>query len=193
MKRGGPLRRSELKRGRELRADAEKVREFLRRGRGSLERAPLKRTGGMRRASRAEGPLTPAGWRQAVHDASEGRCLMTGTRSRDVDDPRFHPHHCLAKRELRARGLLGYVWDARNGIWVSADVHERHENASKRIPAERLPRSVWEFCSELDALDGTAWATALVLRVHPPAGLSGISHEEDQDGEGRERHRRQRD
>lgn len=169
IQRVGGLHRSELGRS------AEKAREFLQRGRQPFERTGgLGRGGGMRRASAAEGPLTPAQWRQAVFDASGWRCILTGTRARSVDDRRFDPHHPLPKRVLRDRGLFHRVWDSRNGILVRADVHRRHEDAFERIPAEKLPLSVWEFCAELDAESGYEWATLAVLRVHPPTGSSRI-------------------
>jgi hypothetical protein len=174
VKRQKPLKRGSkrLERRTELRADVDKVREFLRRAK------PLERTGGMRRATAAEGPLTPAAWRQAVHDLSGGRCIITGALARNAADRRFDPHHPLAKRLLRDRGLLDHVWDARNGIWITRAIHAAHEHPGvrdSRIPARALPRSVWEFCAELDALDGTGWATAAVLRAHPPTGSSRAS------------------
>lgn len=171
MKRGKGLKRKT-----ELRADVEKVREFMQRGRQPLERSELKkRGGGTRRASAAEGPLSPVEWRRAVFEASGGRCVISGSKARNADDRRFDAHHPLAKRVLRERGLLGYVFDSRNGLWVRADVHAAHERPGVRdgrIPAEALPASVWAFCSELDALAGTQWATDTVLRAHPPAGSS---------------------
>lgn len=182
MKRGEPLKRSKP-----LRADVAKVREFLQRGRGSLERSgdrPRARTG-FRKATAAEGPLTPAQWRQAAHDASGGRCSISGTRALNADDRRFDAHHPLSKRVLRERRLLGYVWDPRNSLWLRGDVHAAHEFPGvrdTRIPAERLRPSVWEFCAELDALEGTQWATQLVLRAHPPAGFSRISQRRMDDG-----------
>lgn len=188
MKRGKPLkRRSGLKTRKRLEADPEKVREFLRRGR-ELERSGFKRArSGFRRASSAEGPLTPREWWLAVFEASGGRCVMTGTRARDADDPRFHAHHPLAKRILRERGLLGHVWDPRNALWLRADVHAAHEQPGvrdSRVPAEKLGAGVWAFCSELDALEGSAWATELVLRAHPPAGSSRDLSRGATDGEG---------
>lgn len=189
------MKRSRLNRSKRLGADPEKVREFLKRGR-QLERAALNRAGGMRRSSSKEGPLTPAAWRERVFELSEGLCVMTGARASHVEDRRFHAHHPVPKRTLRDRGLFGWVWDSRNGLWLRSDAHERHESASVRVPAEKLPASVWEFCAALDALEGTEWATMLVLRAHPPAGRSRVSHEEDVsdgEGKGRERDRRERD
>jgi hypothetical protein len=179
MKRGKPLER---KTG--LKADPEKTRAFIERGRGALQRTGS----GMRRVTAGEGPLTPAEWRAAVFAAAHGRCIISGTRARDLDDPRFQAHHILPKRVLRVRGLLSYVWDARNGLWLRADVHAAHEAPGVndgRIPAYRLPTCVWEFCDELDALAGTHWATDLVLRAHPAAGHGGTQEEAVRDGESR--------
>jgi hypothetical protein len=184
MKRGKPPKRTvPLKRGEPLRPDVEKVREFLRRGRSELTRTPLRASQGFRRVVEAEGPLSPEEWRRAVFVASEGRCILSDTRARDADDPRFHVHHVIPKRVLRARGLYAWVWDPRNGLWISERAHARQESAFARLPHTRLPAAVWLFCAELDALDGTHWATDLVRRLHPAAGSSGVS-EEVSDGSG---------
>lgn len=181
MKRGGPLRRVTP-----LRGDPAKVREFGQRGRGRLERVALARTQGFRRASSAEGPLTPAQWRKQVFDLSGGVCQISGARARDVDDPSFQAHHILPKRVLRERQWHGLVWDPRNALWLSADAHERLEHRAVSLSAQRLPVGVWAFLRELDALEGTEWATVRVLRDYPPAGCSRISQQEVCDGSGRE-------
>jgi hypothetical protein len=152
LKRTGGLKRSELGR------KAEVVRQELKRT-GELVRKQTRRP--------KEGPLSPAEWRRAVFDASGGRCIITGARARDAEDRRFHAHHLVPKRELRARRLYGRVWDPRNGVWLRREVHMRHEDAIERVPAAALPASVWQFCAELDALEGTEWATRMVLRAHP--------------------------
>jgi hypothetical protein len=172
MKRGGPLRRGRgLERRSELRVDPDKVRAFVDRGRQELSRARA----GFRRYSEAEGPLTPREWQERVFYASGGMCIVTGARARDVDDPRFEAHHVVPKRILRERGLQAYVWDQRNGVWLTKRSHARQESAFERLPAQRLPLAVWAFCRELDRLEGTEWATALVQRAHPPAGRAGFS------------------
>lgn len=170
-----------MKRHRRLKADPEKVREFLRRGRQPLtRREELKRAGAKAKAARSgkassEGPLSPAAWRAAVFAASGGRCIVTGARAKDAEDRRFHAHHAVAQDVLRQRRLHDRLWDARNGVWLAAAVHMAHEHAGgeSRVPRELLPASVWEFARELDALDGTSWATEHVKRYHPAAGSSG--------------------
>lgn len=177
MKRGKGLERRTG-----LRANPEKTREFVQRGRVQLERSWIQgsKISGMRRASAAEGPLSPAAWREQAFVASGGRCVISGTRARNADDHRFDAHHILAKRELRARRLFGYVWDVRNALWILGSVHAGHEHPGvrdTRIPAEKLPPSVWEFCAELDELAGVQWATSYVLRAHPRrGGPAAVSH-----------------
>lgn len=168
-----------MKRRKPLRADPEKVREFLRRGRGGLERTefkrdPAKALAAKRAVRAAEGPLSPAEWREQVYELSGRTCVVSGSRANDAADPRFHAHHCVSADALRQRGLHAYVWDARNGVLVTAEVHMAHEHqgGEKRIPRSKLPASVWEFARELDRLAGTGWATAHVKREHPPAGIS---------------------
>jgi len=177
LKRDGAKARAFVERGRgslsaekPLTASVEKVREFMQRGREAG--AQSLRASSRRRPKRPlEGPLTPEEWIVAVAKASDLRCKITNTRARDAFDPRFHGHHPLPKRELRARGLHAHVWDPRNGVWVLARLHEQHEapgvRPEHRIARQVLPASVWEFCAELDAIDGTHWATELVRRLHP--------------------------
>jgi hypothetical protein len=143
-----------------LRADPAKVREFVQRGRGQLARTD----GPKRRPKRRprEGPLSPREWRCEVFRLDGGACRVSGRPGRDVDDKRFHCHHCIPKRELRNRGLYGSVWDPRNGVLLSASVHWRHEHAQERVAFEALPDRAREFASEL----GT-WAEDLLLRLHP--------------------------
>lgn len=167
-----------MKRHKPLRADPAKVREFLQRGRQGLERSKelsrgrLKSSPGKRGEKPAEGPLDPASWRAAVFEASGGRCIVTRARAKDAEDRAFHAHHPVSQDVLRRRGLHGWLWDPRNGVLVTQAVHMGHEHTGgrHRIPRELLPAPVWEFCRELDALDGTSWATEHVKRRHPSRG-----------------------
>lgn len=168
-------RNSEMERG-ELTPDPEKVRAFQQRGResGAKSLRESARAGARARAELKEGPLDAGSWRREVYTASGGRCIVTNAEARDADDRRFHAHHCVPKDELRALGLHAHVWDPRNGVWVTARVHMRHEAAFSRIPRELLPASVWEFAQEMDRLLGTEWATYEVERTHPATGISRI-------------------
>lgn len=167
------MKRSGIRRKSELRADPGKAREFVQRGREAAARslAASARAGAKKKAARreAEGPLSPGEWRAAVFESSGRRCIVTGTRAADVEDRRFHCHHVVPKDELRARGLGAHVWDPRNGVLVTERVHMLHEHAGgpHRISGARLPAAVWAFAQEMDATDGTSWATALVERLHP--------------------------
>jgi len=149
------VKRSPLKRGKPLRPDPGKVREFLQRGRESsqLKRTELK---SKRRARPPEGPLDPATWRKRVMALDGYRCRVSLSRARDADDRGFHVHHVIP-------GLHDRVYDERNGIVVRADVHMNHEAASRRIPGERLPYRTREFAAELGL-----WAVDLLDRLHPP-------------------------
>jgi hypothetical protein len=169
VKRSKPLSRGKgLSRKSELKADVEKVREFMQRGRQDLQRSAKKSArSGFRRWTEAEGPLTPGEWRKHAFEASGGRCIITGARALDADDPRFQAHHLLPKRTLRSRGLFAFVWDPRNAVWLSNIAHELLEKRSVHLRYSRLPVTVWGFCRELDALEGTQWATELVRRAYP--------------------------
>lgn len=164
-----------MQRHRPLRADPEKVRAFLARGRGKLKRqSELKRSAiaAKRKVAPNEGPLTPAEWHRQVFAASGGTCIVSSSRARGADDENFHAHHIIAAQQLRKRGLHGRVWDARNGLWVANAPHMAHEHTggSHRIARELLPAAAWAFAAELDALAGTQWASAYLERMYPAAG-----------------------
>lgn len=180
-----------MKRNKPLRADPAKVRAFVQRGRGGLERSGFRRSAAKALAAKREvraleGPLDPAEWRRQVFEASGRRCVVTGTRARDAADDRFHAHHPVSQDALRRRGLYGRLWDPRNGVLVAEEIHMGHEHTGgeARIPREKLLQSVWDFARELDAEDGTSWATEHVKRKHPAAGTRGILTRGATDGEG---------
>jgi hypothetical protein len=164
--------------------DPAKLREWEQRSRTSLARnpdkqlerhAPLRPISERQRAKKklqreTEGPLTPREWRIEVAKRAGLRCMVTSppVEAKHPLDPRFHAHHPLEKGELRARGLYAHVWDPRNGCFVLALVHMAHRGVnSVPIPRSALPDSVWEFCAEMDALEGTGWATSKVEAAHP--------------------------
>lgn len=174
MKRGpGPRRKTAL------RADPAKTRAFVDRGRSfafakaKLKPAPVRKPH-VADPTRAE----MWAWRVAVWQLDEGRCTVTGLVCWGPEDRRFHAHHVLSQHELRARGLREYRADPRLGVWLSDDAHERHENASRRVPWTALPARVWDVARELDGLAGTAWATELILRLHPTRRAPGDARQE---------------
>jgi hypothetical protein len=148
------MKRTPIQRHRPLRADPEKVREFLRRGRENRRRRTI------------EGPLTAAEWRAATYAAAAGRCIVTGARARNVDDRAFHAHHGLPASALRSHGHFDRVFDSRNGLWIARDVHLRGIGRHPDIPRVALPGLLWEFAAELDAREGTQWATYLLRRIY---------------------------
>lgn len=162
MKRGpGPQRRTPL------RADADKLRAFVQRGRVPISRHQM-RAAPWRKPNELEpSPAAMALWRKVVCALDGERCIITGLVSAGHEDRGFHAHHVVPSRTLRARGLHAYRCDPRLGVWLSADAHERHEDASRRVPWTALPARVWNIARELDELDGTSWATDLILRLHP--------------------------
>lgn len=190
------MRRSELKRKTRLSADPEVTRAFVERAReAGLSTDPIKLAEFVRRGrshsaratkrvnaaalKRKEGPLSPEEWRHAVAQNAGLRCTVTGARARDADDPMFDAHHALPKRELRARGLHAYVYDARNGVFLASGVHYSHEFGAgndDRVPRGCLPAAVWSFCRDMDRLGEGEWATAMVERAHPIGGRGQQRH-----------------
>lgn len=164
------LKRSGIGRG-----DPETRRAFIDRGRRAGAKSLRKSRSQLKRKNPerpAEGPVTPAVYRELVFTRADGRCSVTGRCAKRPSDRTFHPHHPLPKDELRRRGLYGHVWEPDNGVWVDVRLHMDHEHGSNRkIPREALPASVWAFARRMDRLggqgDGPEWATALVERLHP--------------------------
>lgn len=171
-----------------LRADPEKVREFLRRGRQPLERgeglsrrpkpaarpvpprAPL--NSGERPERPPEGPLKPSEWRGMVWVLDEGHCRMCGKWLNPGGDSwAWHAHHAIEKQELRRRGLYHLVWDPSNGVLLCRRCHEQHTAALPRVPGEKLPQRVRTFAERLGD-----WAVYALERAHP------TTHREDNDG-----------
>lgn len=160
-----------------LSTDPIKLEEFIRRGRKRMTSRKVKRVT-FRAAAAGEGPLSPEEWRRQVAMATDLRCIVTGTRAADVFDPTFDAHHPLPKSELRARGLHAFVYDARNGVFVTERVHVSHEYGAgdeDRISRGLLPAGVWEFAAEMDEHGRGKWATVMVERKHPAAGRSRSS------------------
>ena len=138
-----------------LKADPEKVRQFINRNRGSLsrgagtlERKPLKRTAKKRRAS------VPKALRARVYARSDGLCVCgCGRRC-------SHLHHVLrveksdwAHLELVEQVMVGLHWQC----------HQRHEfEPNGRLPFERLPKIVVDYVRGLGEK-----AEAELVRYHP--------------------------
>lgn len=147
-----------------LRADPEKVREWLRKSRKPLARktrlAPLGRRAARLRASEPDiGPLAPLEWRRAVYAACGGRCVMTGRLlSAWGDSWSWHAHHCVPKHKLPPDRR----YDPRNGVLLARTAHEDHTSRKRTVPLDRLPASVLEFAVELGD-----WAVLALEREHP--------------------------
>lgn len=90
-----------------------------------MKRTPLKR--GRRRSLSQEERVQAAWFAEAVHYKA---CAMCGG-SRPVQ-----AHHVVEAQELRRRHLRPY--DARNALALCSDCHERHTNASVRVPFRKL-------------------------------------------------------
>jgi hypothetical protein len=58
---------------------------------------------------------------------------------------RMKSHHVIYRQHLPVE----YEWDPRNAMPVERDHHERHHNASRRIPLTALSEENLEFASEV--------------------------------------------
>jgi hypothetical protein len=175
-----------VKRGRPLKADPEKVREFMRRAK-PLKRPekPLARS--ELRPGRSKPPRAPAAdaealraaalaWRGDVWDADGGRCVNCDKAvSRDADSWVWQAHHPLIKQTMKRRGLRDRVHDVAFGVVLCTHCHAEHHGISP-VPGDRLPARVWDAVTAV----GT-WATDVVDRAHPGrASTARPTYEEDQ-------------
>lgn len=65
-------------------------------------------------------------------------------------------HHVIREQHVRAEG--GDIYDTRNSMWVgveglTCDCHEKHHNASRRIPARLIPAQALSFAIALMGVD----------------------------------------
>jgi 5-methylcytosine-specific restriction endonuclease McrA len=62
------------------------------------------------------------------------------------------------------------LWDPRNGVALCQRCHERHTTAFSRLSRAKLPKRVWAFALELNAMatrQGKEWATVRLEREYP--------------------------
>lgn len=113
------MKRTSLKRGRPLRANPEKVREFMRRSQGR---------GFRERESTSKDVVAEA------YGRSHGRCVVCGSRKR------LQPHHILPVN--RWPGLLQ---EPMNVMALCAGCHDSHERWFRRVLWGELPDCVFRL------------------------------------------------
>lgn len=92
-----------------------------------MKRSPLKQ--GRRK------PLSPEERQQAI----DFKAFTWGKSCANCGRPwslTADAHHCVEAQELRKRDLP--VYDRRNALALCSDCHERHTNASSRVPFRKL-------------------------------------------------------
>lgn len=122
-----------------------------------------------RLAPMAEGPDTPGEWHDQVIARDVG-CRVTGLVPRAEELVLFDVHHGIPKSLLRRRGLHGWVWDVRIGMYLVDPVHDWFDDGTPRfLPGNALPPGVWEAAAEMDAYlgGGTSWATNYLRERYP--------------------------
>lgn len=140
MKRGGPLKRTALKRS-----------SALKQGKG------LSRTGGPRRkppAPRTDLQEAKAWW-VVVTAGGNGPCAVCGRTKQD--GARIQAHHVIRQqvleREATSRGIdpALWLWDHRVGLSLcEAPCHANHTSAHRRITQRYLRPANLAFAAELD-------------------------------------------
>ena len=104
--------------------------------------------------------------RADVWELDKGRCVGCGKRlRRGASAWEWSCHHVVKQQVLKARGLRPKWWRG-PALCVLAcrRCHERHENRTAPIPAERLPERVHYAVGLLGP-----WAVDLLARYHPSA------------------------
>lgn len=92
---------------------------------------------------RSEVPLEELPRKLWGEAAQRMRCAICGSRRR------VQGHHVVSKRWLKANGYAYLLWDSRNRLPLCSDCHEYHENASRRVPREKLRPSHHDFIAEV--------------------------------------------
>lgn len=74
------------------------------------------------------------------------RCARCGRSAR------LEAHHVVPKqtlkREIDNERHVDVLYDPRNGVALCAICHERHTNASDRLPRSLVPAAAWGFAAE---------------------------------------------
>jgi hypothetical protein len=161
-----------------LKADPEKVREFMRRGR---ESSALARTA-LKSGRRKRRPPIPEAVRLTVVRRSHGACLVC------LLDYTSTPGALSPRRigALVAQGVIGRAEQLHHLLpvrewprWLKAPdnmvalceaCHDRHERAFRRLRWEWLPEGCRLFLMAVADADGTAWA--YLARTYPGSGPS---------------------
>ena len=129
----------------------------MKRGAQPERRTPLKRI--RRRRAPAKQEPGRADWQQPM----AGPCDVCGRATQ-----RLARHHVIYAQHVRAAG--GDVWDLRNSMLVCPDCHERHHNASRRIPLPLVPGLALDFATCLYGVERAAWYFALRYAPEIPEG-----------------------
>lgn len=185
-----------MNRRKPLKRDTDAAREFLQRGRQPLARGEkgLARGEGLRRKKTPAkgsnssdrpkrplvpvGPLSPREWRRAVWELDGGRCVMCGERvPRDASSWVWNAHHPIEKQKLPPEKK----YDPRNGVVACFRCHERHTNAFRRIPMNKLPGRCREFAATLGER-GLFLLESAHPREDPAAGTSRRARTGEQHG-----------
>lgn len=143
-----------MKRGKPLRADPDKVREWLDKSRQSTR---LSRSQAKPKPRKAK-PRIPKGARQKALERTKGRCAAPRCRQKAKQ-----VHHLLPQREWPSLAK-----EPANLVGVCHNCHADHENALKRFPRSCIPAALWSLAAEAPPgkLTGTA-ALAFLDRTYP--------------------------
>lgn len=124
-----------------------------------------------RRLPMAEGPLSPGEWHARVVAAHELTCPLSGLRSPFPDHSQWDAHHILPQALLKKRGLQGWLWDPRLGVYLVEIAHDWfHDGTDHVLPRNVLPWDMaLEAAGEIDEYlgGGTSWATTYLEDRYP--------------------------
>lgn len=106
-----------------------------------MKRSPLKRRTSLRaRPKRVLRTPEETAWKKPVRgfcDCCSRPCW------------RLEHHHVVSQNRIKQEGRHDMLWDPRNGMYLHPDCHERHTNASRRIPLSKVPEDARQFAVEL--------------------------------------------
>lgn len=73
-------------------------------------------------------------------------CLMAGEGACYGDR---QGAHIISQHHLKKRHRGDRLWDLRNGMLLCERHHNRHDRHLQRVPREKLPKGISDFCEEL--------------------------------------------
>lgn len=85
-----------------------------------------------------------------------------------------HRHHIIGRQSCKREGYQGRMDDPRNLMHLCFDCHMSHENWSRRLTRDQLPREAFAFARELGEWALVRLERDYPVRDRPVAAVGGV-------------------